>query len=109
MRAPQIRVRTLMLAVGGATLLMWGGLMGWRSFVYSRLAADYSRYEREWRETGERDRKIPGRSRSVSAVWGREIAAFYAPLAEKYRRAAWRPWDSVAPDPPAPVFGAAPR
>src|SRR4051812_37952742 len=33
--------------------------------------------------------------------WCIRQAAYYARLKRKYRRAAWRPWESVAPDPPA--------
>lgn len=107
MRRPNFRVRTLMLAVGMIALLLWGAMMGFRSFVYFRLATEYGRNERLWREMAVRDREIPGGKRSVAAVWGPEIADFYAPLAEKYRQAMWRPWSPVEPDPPAPVFGSA--
>ncbi len=43
-------------------------------------------------------------TREVGAVYGPQIAEYYAPLAEKYRRAMWRPWMPVAPDPHAPGF-----
>jgi hypothetical protein len=107
MRRPHFRVRTLMLAVGIVALLVWGAMMGTRSYVYYRLAREYSIQERGWRENAVRDRGNPARARSVAAVWGLEIAEYYAPLARKYRRAMWRPWAPVAPDPPAPVFGSA--
>jgi hypothetical protein len=105
MRLPHFRVRTLMLAIALLALLVWGALMGTRAYDYGRLAREYGFLERTWRQHAVRDRAIPGRGRSVAAVWGPEIAAYYAPLARKYRRAMWRPWDPVAPDPPAPVFG----
>ena len=106
MRLPQFRVRTFMIAVAVLSFLFWGGAMGWRSFVYFRLAREYGTYERQWLEMAERDRADPSRApRSIAAKWGPQFAAFYAPLAEKYRRAMWRPWKPVAPDPPAPVFG----
>jgi hypothetical protein len=105
MRLPRFSVRTLMLAVVVVALLVWGGMVGMRWYVYYTLATTYGTYEREWREMAVRDRGIPASSRSVAAKWGPQIAEYYAPLAQKYRRAMWRPWIPVAPDPPAPVFG----
>ena len=102
MRLPRFRVRTLMIAVGVVALLVWGAIMGTRSYVYYRFARTYGTYERQWREMAVRDR---GKPRSIAAKWGPQIAEYYAPLARKYRRAMWRPWMPVAPDPPAPVFG----
>jgi hypothetical protein len=104
MRPPRFRVRTLMVVVGVMALLIWGAMMGWRSYAYYTLARTYGTYERQWREMAARDRGIATRTRSVSAIWGPQIADFYAPLARKYRRAMWRPWTPVAPDPPAPNF-----
>jgi hypothetical protein len=109
MRVPYFRVRTLMLAVGIAALLVWGAMMAARSYVYYTLARQYGVQERGWRVNALRDRGSPARARSVAAVWGLEIAEYYAPLVRKYRRAMWRPWAPVAPDPPAPVFGSASR
>jgi hypothetical protein len=94
-----------MVLVGVVALLVWGGIMGTRSYIYYRFATTYGTYEHQWREMAARDRKIPSRARTISAVWGDQIADYYAPLARKYRRAMWRPWVRVAPDPPAPVFG----
>jgi hypothetical protein len=102
-----LRVRTLMIVVGIVALLLWGSMMGLRSYVYYRLASDYTFQERTWRECAARDRADPKSQRTVAAVWGNQTADFYAPLARKYRRAMWRPWEPVAPDPPAPVFGGA--
>jgi hypothetical protein len=90
-----------MVLVFVVALLMWGGIMGLRSYVYYRLATFYSTQERAWRMMAKRDRGSP---RSIAAKWGVQTADFYAPLARKYRRAMWRPWLPVAPDPPAPVF-----
>jgi hypothetical protein len=106
MRLPRFRVRTLMLLVAAVALLGWGAMMGVRSYVYFRLARDYGRYERDWREMAVRDQADPSRrARSIAVKWGPQIADFYAPLARKYRRAMWRPWIPVAPDPPAPMYG----
>jgi hypothetical protein len=105
MRLPRFRVRTLMLAVGVVALLIWGAMLGTRSYVYYRLARTYGTYERQWRYMAVRDRGDPTRTRGIAANWGPQIADFYAPLAQKYRKAMWRPWMPVAPDPPWPVFG----
>jgi hypothetical protein len=109
MRLPHFRVRTLMLAVGIVALLIWGAMMATRTYVYYRLAREYGLQERLWREHAVRDRGNPASARSVAAVWGLGIAEDRATLARKYRRAMWRPWAPVAPDPPAPVFGSASR
>jgi hypothetical protein len=92
-----------MIAVGVVALLLWGAMMGTRSYGYYRLASYYGEQERGRREIADRKRGDP--TRSVGAVWGKQIAEYYAPLASKYRRAMWRPWVPIAPDPPAPVFG----
>jgi hypothetical protein len=105
----RLRVRTLLRVVALVALVLGGGQMAWRAYVYGRLAREYAFMERNWRQMAVRDRADPARSRSVSAVYGLDIADYYAPLAAKYRRARWRPWARVAPDPPAPVYGKPPR
>jgi hypothetical protein len=96
MRLPHFRVRTLMLAVGVVALLVWGAMMGTRSYVYYRLAREFSAQERGWRENAARHR--------WRAEFGSQCAEYYALLVRKYRRAMWRPWMPVAPDPHAPGF-----
>jgi hypothetical protein len=93
-----------MVAVGIVALLVWGAMMGTRSYHYGMRARIYGTQERLWREIAKRDLDR-GSTRTIAARWGLQIAAYYAPLARKYRRAMWRPWMTVAPDPPAPVFG----
>lgn len=105
MRWPRFRVRTLMVAVGVVALLIWGTMMGLRSLDYAMRAKYYRDQARRWRSIAARDRVNPARrARSIAVKWGPQIAEFYAPLVLKYRRAMWRPWRPVAPDPPAPVF-----
>src|SRR5262249_14849430 len=94
MRPPRFRVRTLMVVVGVVASLVWGAMMGSRSYDYSRRAREYGASERGWREIAARDRGW--------ARFGAQCAEYYAQLARKYRRAVWRPWMPVAPDPPAP-------
>ena len=97
MRLARFRVRTLMIIVGVVALLLCGAKLGTRWVDYYRRARIYGADERQWREMAARDR---GKPRSVAAAWGPQIAEDYAQLARKYRRAMWRPWLAVAPDPP---------
>jgi hypothetical protein len=103
MRLPRFRVRTLMIAVSVVALLVWVAMMGTQSYDYYRRARLYSIQERLWREHAQRDLG-QGATRTIAARWGLQIADYYAPLARKYRRAMWRPWLPVAPDPHAPGF-----
>ncbi|MGO9464443.1 MAG: hypothetical protein ACLQIB_28085 [Isosphaeraceae bacterium] len=64
MRLPRFRVRTLMLAVAVVALLVYGAMVGIRSYDYYRLATIYGTYERRWRKMAARDRGIPTRTRS---------------------------------------------
>jgi hypothetical protein len=96
MRLPDFRVRTLMVVVGVVALLIWGARMGAQSYDYYRRASHYSFEERGWRDA------------AVSGGFRREVrsecADYFARLAGKYRRAMWRPWMPVAPDPHAPGY-----
>jgi hypothetical protein len=94
MRVPRFRVRTLMAAVGLMAALFWAAMMGLRSYVYYRLASNYSLEERVWRESTARGDWRP--------EVGSECADYFAQLAGKYRGAMWRPWQPVASDPLAP-------
>jgi hypothetical protein len=98
MRLPRFRVRTQMVIVALVALLIWGAMMGSRSYDYYRRAAEYGFNERGWRETAARRREW--------AQFGSQCAEYYAQLAEKYRRAMWRPWMPLAPDPHAPGWDA---
>ncbi len=94
MRLPRFRVRTLMVVVGVVALLLWGGMMGSRSYRYVELARQYEFQEFHWRENAMRDRGW--------AKFGLECADYFAMMSRKYRRAAWHPWLAVEPDPLAP-------
>lgn len=96
MRLPRFRVRTLMIAVGVLALVIWAAMMAARSYDYYRLAREYSANERGWREIAARE---PG-----SPEFRRECVEYFAQLTAKYRRAMWRPWMPVAPDPHAPGY-----
>jgi hypothetical protein len=103
-RLPRFRVRTLLIAVGVVALLFWGAMMGTRSYVHYRLASLYGAQGRRWREIAVRDLRNPASARSVAAVWGLQIADDQAQLARKHRKAMWRPWTPVAPDPPIKYY-----
>jgi hypothetical protein len=85
-----------MLAVGVTALLVWGAMMGARSYDYSRRAREYDAQERGWRQSAARGR--------LSVEFSVQCADYFAALSRKYRRAMWRPWLPVAPDPHAPGF-----
>ena len=92
----RFRVSTLMVAVGVVALLVWGAMMGSRSYGYYGRATEYGAHERGWREIAARDRGW--------ARFGTQCAEYYAQLGRKYRRAMWRRWMPVAPDSPAPEY-----
>jgi hypothetical protein len=94
MRAPRFRVRTLIAAVGLVAVFVWAAIMGSRSYEYSRRAREYSANERGWRQSVTRGR--------LPRAFCEECVEYFAGLAGKYRRAMWRPWLPVAPDPLAP-------
>ena len=83
-----------MAAVGVAAVLVWGAMMGSRSYDYAWRARVYGTNERGWREIAARHRGW--------TQFGSQCADYYAELRRKYRRAMWRPWMPVAPDPLAP-------
>jgi hypothetical protein len=96
MRMRRFRVRTLMAAVSVVALLIWGGMMGSRSYAYYRRVTFFASQEHAWRASVARDRSL-----APSCL---ECAEYFARLTRKYRRAMWYPWMSVAPDPHAPGY-----
>jgi hypothetical protein len=96
MRTTRLRVRTLMVAVGFVALLIWGAMMGSLSYDYYQRATFFASEEYAWRESAARDR--------LRAPACLECAEYFAQLTRKYRRAMWRPWMPVAPDPHAPGY-----
>jgi hypothetical protein len=98
MRLPHFRVRTLMIAVLVVALLLWGSMMGARSYDYYRLAREYGGRESGWREIADRPDQPGGPEFRLRCV------EYFAQLTRKYRRAMWRPWMPVAPDTHAPGY-----
>jgi hypothetical protein len=85
-----------MIAVSVVAMLVLGAMMGTRSYDYYLRASRYEFEERGWRES------------TAEGRWpvkvGSECADYFAQLSRKYRRAMWRPWLPVAPDPHAPGY-----
>jgi hypothetical protein len=96
MRLPRFRVRTLLVLVAAVAVLIWGSLTGLRSYGYYRRASFFASQEYGWRQ-------IAARGRS-DVNFASECAEYFARLTRKYRRATWRPWMPVAPDPHAPGY-----
>ncbi len=98
MRWPRLRLRTLMLLMAAATLMLWGATLGWRSYGCYLRARELATHAEGWHQ-------IAARGGSL-AHFADECASYYAPLAAKYRRAMWRPWLPIEPDPHAPGYDA---
>jgi hypothetical protein len=79
-------------------VLLWGGMMGWRSFDYGWRAREYGRLEQGWRSIAARRLRNKDRSQCL------QCAEYYAALVRRYRRAMWQPWLPIGPDPHAPIF-----
>jgi hypothetical protein len=139
MGSPRVRVRTLLIAVAVAAVMLWTGIMIQRSVAFSRLARHHAAiasqalavstaledpaamclsYADMWRARAEEanGKDAPEmHARRVHLIeqaenWKRQaeeartknapIVAYHHRLAQKYSRAASRPWLSVTPDPP---------
>jgi hypothetical protein len=87
-----------MLLVGVVALLIWAAMTGLRWYDYSWRARVYSFQERYYRERAQRD-LAQGKTQTIEARWGLQIADYYASLVRKYRRAMWRPWIAVEYEP----------
>jgi hypothetical protein len=134
MRRPRVRfsVRRLMIAVAifGSVIGVWLQAQRLRRLGrdYHLRAVTAAREERLWNQTLIRLSNATVEARSLAAslrpvdrdlaeLWDAEakstfreeqaalsIAAHYAGLARKYRRAEARPWEAVAADPKEPKF-----
>jgi hypothetical protein len=99
MRSPRFRVHTLMIAVGVVAFLIWGAMMATRSYDYFRRAREYGLQERGWRRVAASAHRDQGMEE-----FRLQCVEYFGQLAGKYRRAMWRPWMPVAPDPHAPGY-----
>ena len=83
-----------MAVVAAVALLLWGATLGSRSYYYHGRATFHAERARRWREIASRPTTL--------REFDLRCAAYDEGLARKYRRATWRPWLPVAPDPYAP-------
>lgn len=106
-------IRRMMVVVAVIAIILGIGGMLHRWHQYRKIA-EFHRMEAEkaaarrkiaiWKATtdewfGERAGAI--RNRSL-ADWIDRLGSFHTELGWKYSRAAWRPWQFAAPDPPPP-------
>lgn len=96
MRLPHFRVRMLMVVVGVVAFLLWGAMMGLRSYEYYRLSRYYDLQQDGWRRSDS--------SGNLPTAFRSECVEYFGQLTRKYRRAMWHPWMPVAPDPHAPGY-----
>lgn len=96
MRLPRFRVQTLMIAVAAVAVLIWGAMMGVRSFDSYRRASFFGEQESGWRQIAARD--------GIRPEFSAECVEYFSKLTQKYRRAMWHPWTPVAPDAHAPGY-----
>ena len=98
MRLPRLRVRTYMLLVGVVAVLVWTAMTGLRFCDYALRARTYRFQERHFRERAQHD-LAQGKTQTIEARWGLQIADYYASLVRKYRHAMWRPRIAVDYEP----------
>src|SRR5690242_6532202 len=97
----RFRLRTLMIAVAVAALLLAAKLARERSVVYRERSFVAECFARAI------DFSLAGaemRGDAIAAAKHREAQRYYLRLAAKYRRAARFPWLPVPPDPPPPEW-----
>ncbi|MDR3633755.1 MAG: hypothetical protein P4L84_07955 [Isosphaeraceae bacterium] len=114
MPLPRFRIRTLMITVAVVSLVLYGHHLWRLSRHYSDLAWRYERrafgYQEEIamsEDFFEYQRKLEWMRRpvfegSIEQVRLQKTALWQFHLAERYLRAARRPWLPMPPDPPPP-------
>ena len=98
MPRPRFRLRSLLITVAIAAVLLAAGVWGQRSGAYQRRAAYHRAQLQIWPE-------LPyfhaeQYSEDLKAMLRRR--GWHEAMADKYERAARSPWLSVEPDPPEP-------
>ena len=124
MPLPRVRLRTLMIAVAVAAVMIGAGLMWRRAVGYRARAVAAANAKAVWagsatisetiasRLTDAESREPDPQERLVlhsraadhasQAAMGRARAGYYLAMEGKYRRAARYPWFTVEPDLPPP-------
>ena len=99
MRLPRVRLRTLMIAVAVVGVICAAVVIcKARRERFERIAA---RHTGVFPPLSFADAMSPDYERR--SRWGREVMAWHAEMARKYRRAARSPWLPITPEPPMPV------
>jgi hypothetical protein len=103
MRLPRVRftVWQAMVAVVALAILMATGRAGWHSYYCWRMAEAHA----WWAERGLLRCGLERPTAAEQLVYDRYnriLKDYHARLERKYRRAAWRLWEPVLPDPPYP-------
>ena len=96
MRLPSFRVRTLMVMVVAVALLVWGSMMGSRSYEYYGRARMFAEQEQGWREIAAR-KKV-----GLEIRLGMQLNISKGLTAEISPGNVDDPWLVVEPDPWAP-------
>jgi hypothetical protein len=109
MRRPRMTTRRWMIATAFAAILIGVSPLRQRSVRYRQEAMRHALLAIESTENAEISRaaglehpEITRLMERHAAQWER-IAVWHADLAEKYNRAASRPWETLPPDPPEPM------
>jgi hypothetical protein len=111
MRLPrmQFTVMRMMVAVAVVAVLLGVGPLRQRSANYHRKAMEHalgvgvSKENAKVQRAGVREHPEVRESLEASAAEWERVAVWHADLAEKYSRAASRPWETVPMDPRPPV------
>ena len=93
-------IRTLMILVAIAALIMAGAVLAKRSMDFRALAEEQADSEMASLEYVDDARGEHGDPQRVAR--GEQMAAYHRELKIKYERGARYPWLPVAPDPPEP-------
>lgn len=109
MRLPRFTVRTMIVVVAASAIACFAEQMARTSLDRQRIAEFHSATagSHSWfcaglPSTDEQRRQLKdARDRWARSRHGR-MARYHSALATKYRRAVFRPWIPVAPDPPPP-------
>jgi hypothetical protein len=106
MRRLNFRLRTLLMAVALAALLLWGGMLAIPSitsaFWANAVAQKRSAYQADVLALERRPAKRLTAKEAELLAFGHRMMEYLARQQARYERAARSPWLPVEPDPPPP-------
>jgi hypothetical protein len=106
MRRLTFRLRTLLVAVALAAILLWGALLAFRSISYAFWAKAVARKRDAYQAdivALERRRATGLTAREAELLaYGHRMMEYLARQQARYAHAARSPWLPVEPDPPPP-------